>query len=126
MGGLIPLYSLYYIRPSVYIFLNMSINFSVNVDNKLNQTYNLGKVTTMLCRDLEAAFDTSENNKQKIRCKSRECNLSVPHTCSLNPLLFLLYVNDIPKNAKTVLALFTYETAILDNARRIYHANKSV
>ena len=51
----------------------------------------------------------------------RDVNIGVPQGSTLGPLLFLLYIYDLPNSVNSVLRLFADDTCLLVNSSSIDH-----
>ena len=51
----------------------------------------------------------------------RDVNIGVPQGSTLGPLLFLLYINDLPNSVDSVPRLFADDTCLLVNSSSLEH-----
>lgn len=80
----------------------------IHIMNELKFPLYIIKIVAHYLRNRQ--FVTSINNKKS---KPRNISAGVPQGSILAPVLFILFINNIPKRSDTLLALFADDTAIL-------------
>lgn len=100
---------------------------TVWIEGAIHKIYKTG-IPTQLSR-LMACYLQNRNFRLKIKTKKstvREIRAGVPQGSVLGPIIFNIYINDMPKFAKTNLAVYADDTAIYAHSFNAQVATKQV